>query len=222
MTWSEMTLPPERRFSIRSHEALDSQTRIREMEHRIKNHLQLLAAYVRLTAKDPQITLETFAQDIAEKLAVIASTHDALQDVGASCQAVAFLRLVCRPFAGPHARLEVNCDPAFEFSPDQLAPIGMIVSEAVSNAIKHAFRPGTFGRVEIHLTSVGQVLELAIRDDGRGLGHAGATHSNGLELITRFARQLGGVAYIADRPSGGVEVLTVFPKARRAEPPNIG
>jgi len=189
-----------------------------EMEHRVKNHLQMLAAYAHLLAKRGDLTAQDVAQDIAEKLWAVAGAHEALHAAGARGDSLAlpFLQTLCRPFKGSPHRIEVDCDAALQLPADQLAPLGMIVSEALSNAVRHAFPRGQSGRLQVSLAQEGRELELVVHDDGRGLPAAAAPRSSGRTMIATLARQLGGLAQFQNRPIGGAEVRVVFP-ARPSE-----
>lgn len=119
-------------------------------------------------------------------------------------------------------RLEVAV-PDIEMPADQAVPIALIITEAVSNAVKYAFPPGRSGRIALSLTEIGaeaapdgiERLRLVIADDGIGFpeGRAetesGVRDGLGIQLIRGFARQLGatldvvqdqGTTYTVDIP----------------------
>ena len=56
-----------------------------------------------------------------------------------------------------------------EMSGDQAVPLSLVVTEAVSNAIKYAFPAGRAGHVGVFLTSDGTHARLMIEDDGVGI-----------------------------------------------------
>lgn len=185
-----------------------------EMEHRIKNHLQLLSSYVRLSAARPGMTLQAFSAELAEKLTAIASVHEALQTAGdgdAAAEAAAFLVSVCRSFTPSMHAIRIDCPADVMLAPEQLAPVGMIVSEAVSNAFKHAFasKDGP-GVVLVQLrTGLGE-QELIVRDNGCGL-IARPGSGSGLPLIAGFAKKLGGMLRVRDGAGEGAEIIVTFP-----------
>ena len=74
-------------------------------------------------------------------------------------------------------------------------PCGLIVNELVSNALKHAFKPGEQGRILVELTSEpGNQASLSVSDDGAGIAE-GLDIANagtlGLQLVSLLAEQLG-------------------------------
>ena len=117
------------------------------METRLK---KIWSSWRRQSAEDRQSEL---AEDMAEKLAAIAGAHDALHHAGGAGFGLArpFLETLTSAFAGSRHRISVDCDPAVQLPAAELAPIGMIVSEAVTNALKHAFPAGRDGRIWVRL-----------------------------------------------------------------------
>jgi two-component sensor histidine kinase len=93
-------------------------------------------------------------------------------------------------------------------------PVGLIVNEAVTNALKHAFPGERRGTVSVQLRHHGERgLRLEIADDGVGFadGDAGAA-GGGTRLVRVLARQLNGdAAWRAARP--GTAVVVTFPEA---------
>jgi two-component sensor histidine kinase/CHASE3 domain sensor protein len=91
--------------------------------------------------------------------------------------------------------------------------LGIVVSELVTNAVKHAFEPGRPGRIWIRfLRSADGVPEIRIEDDGQGLPEGGATGSGlGAVIIKQLARQFGGVPDYGPREGGGTVVKVPLP-----------
>jgi two-component sensor histidine kinase len=70
----------------------------------------------------------------------------------------------------------------------------LVVSELVTNALKHAFPDNRRGSLQVQLERVPQSrLRLTVKDDGVGLARdfpAGADATLGLDLVAIFAKQL--------------------------------
>ena len=79
---------------------------------------------------------------------------------------------------------------------DTAIPCGLIVTELVSNALKHAFRESDIGEIKVELSSVDKdTYQLVVSDDGTGLpdGWDLANLSTlGLKLVHSFVEQLSG------------------------------
>jgi two-component sensor histidine kinase len=93
-------------------------------------------------------------------------------------------------------------------------PCGIIVHELLSNALKHAFPPGSSGEVAMTLSAEadGRVL-LVVRDTGAGLP-AGFEHARtpslGWQLVTLLTAQLNGTLAV-ERRQGTCVILTFTP-----------
>ncbi len=95
---------------------------------------------------------------------------------------------------------------------EMAAPIGLILTELVTNAIKYAFPDGQRGNVEVRLgkTDSGAILE--IRDDGVGLPEGfelSASKGMGLHLVQGLVRQIGG-AFRMEASSAGTHCVLEF------------
>jgi len=60
-------------------------------------------------------------------------------------------------------------------SEETIADLKLAVTEAVANAVRHAYPPDSPGRVSVELSADGGRLEIAVSDEGRGLGDAELT-----------------------------------------------
>ncbi len=75
---------------------------------------------------------------------------------------------------------------------DRAIPIGLIVDELVTNAVKYAFPGEAKGTVMVMLKRVPGELRLTVADDGQGLDPRWADSGMGGRLVDGFAQQLGG------------------------------
>jgi two-component sensor histidine kinase len=93
---------------------------------------------------------------------------------------------------------------------DQAVPMGLIVNELVTNALKYAFPRHTKGTVLVTLKRVPGELQLTVADDGRGVDPRRADSGLGGRLVEGFAQQLGGHV---ERESGsqGTTVRLILP-----------
>lgn len=117
----------------------------------------------------------------------------------------------------------VTCDAASDLvDPERLVPgrvcahVIRITQEAVHNASVHA-HPGC---VEVSLT-VGDALELVVRDDGPGPGAVAiGDGAGGLSNIRSRARELGGEVTVRSRDGGGTELTVRVPLRGSADEPD--
>jgi two-component sensor histidine kinase len=186
---------------------------IREMDHRIKNHLQLLASVARQDGRDPGRSGREVAETVARRVSAIATVHDAFHAKGehGPIPAKALLASLCAPFEGQRHSITVSCDPEVDIAAAQLGPLGMIITEAVSNSLKHAFADRD-GSISIELTRVGENLSLEISDDGVGFPPARSEgRVSGLRLLAILSQQLGGRHSLGVSRSGGALLSVTFP-----------
>jgi two-component sensor histidine kinase len=75
---------------------------------------------------------------------------------------------------------------------DRAIPIGLIVNELVTNAVKYAFPSDTKGTVLVMLKRAQGELRLTVADNGQWVNPRRADSGLGGRLVDGFARQLGG------------------------------
>ncbi len=76
---------------------------------------------------------------------------------------------------------------------DRGTPLSLAVTEAISNAFKHAFGPGEGGRILVSARRLDGQIEVTVRDTGKGVSGVQENGSSlGMKLIRSFAQQLGG------------------------------
>jgi two-component sensor histidine kinase len=196
-------------------EILDYQeTLLREVNHRAKNSVAMAIGLLRLQKQRSRALRVRQALDQAiQRLHHLARIHELLsrqQDGGSGLiDMPTYLAEVCdgfSPLLADNVEIKLRAEP-IELSAARAAPVALIVGEAVSNAIKHAFPRGRDGIVSVALSHDGDSISLTIEDDGVGKGtsRAGAL---GVRLMTEMARSLGGVITIES--GGGTRVSTSF------------
>lgn len=104
---------------------------------------------------------------------------------------LAFLQRLCSDLSdvlGTPVRVTGEEIPVPE---DWIQPIGLIINEIVTNAVKHGA-----GNVQVDCRTKGAFVALTVTDDGPGLpdGFApeAATQGLGMRVVTSLANQLGG------------------------------
>ena len=95
---------------------------------------------------------------------------------------------------------------------DKLVPLSLIVSEAVTNSLKHAFPAGRAGRIDLGLGRASEGWKLTIQDNGQGFP-AGFRPQDGnrlgFKITEQLARQMNG--QLAYQNDGGASLRLVFP-----------
>ncbi len=200
---------------------------LRELNHRVKNNFQMLAAMIRLQSanlRDP--TALSICRDVQTRIKSLAHVHERLFK-SSNLAAVDFPAYIDRivaelveSFRAESARIQVVADIAeIGLNIETSIPLGLIINELVINAFKYAFPDGREGNVQISLQPLADGrLELNVRDDGIGLPPGldiSHNESFGLQLVTMMSEQLGGTIEIIH--GGGAHFRIVF-KEPKTEP----
>ena len=148
-----------------------------EVQHRVRNHLAMLVSLVRLQSSRA-VTPESF-QSLARRIESLSLLYDELSGRGVgthdleSVPAGAYLSRVAAVLTALEAReaIRINIDCEEVTLPTETAArLGLILSELITNALKHAFVSQPMGLVEIRLTRLsGDGLRLTVSDDGCGM-----------------------------------------------------
>jgi two-component sensor histidine kinase len=88
-------------------------------------------------------------------------------------------------------------------------PLGLIVNELVTNAVKYAFPSETKGTVVVTLRRCPGALRLTVSDDGKGIARRRTDSGVGGRLIEAFTRQLGGQVERESGNKGTIVSLTL-------------
>ena len=179
---------------------------MQEIHHRVKNNLQVVASLLNLQASRirlPEAKAEF--QSARDRVRALATLHRHLYADGEvhTINMRSFLVELCGQLfqamgenEGARIALDIEA-PELRMLSDQAVPLALIVTEAVSNALKYAFPGGRGGRVGVHLAEEGEFVRLVIQDDGVGIPagrsetETGTRDGIGLQLIRGFSRQLG-------------------------------
>ena len=174
-------------------------TLLKEMRHRIANSLQLIASIILLksaTAKSEESRLHL--QEAHDRILSIATVQRNLDPTGddAEVPVVEYLKTLCKSIAKTMIGgrkpiiLTVNGGSGTA-DPDEAISIGLITTELVINALKHAFPSGE-GLVTITYTSDVSNWKLSISDNGVGLAATTKENKEGLgsNIIDSLAKQL--------------------------------
>jgi len=204
------------RASLEEKEAL-----LKEVHHRVKNNLQIVTSLLSLQSnRESQSSVKTALCDMQSRVRAMALLHEALYRSASLAQIDfgAYAHNLCAQLARSYqqspqtVRLIVDI-AELRLDLERSVPCGLIISELVTNAFKHAFPDSRSG--EIRVTSHGvdsAEVEICIADNGVGLPHGfdlKKSRSLGLQLVSRLAEQLGGA--VRWQPGAGADFRIRFP-----------
>jgi PAS domain S-box-containing protein len=190
---------------------------LHEVNHRVKNSLQLVSSLLRLQARRiPDEAARRQLEDATTRISTIAHIHQRLyrdQDVK-KINFGAFLSELCADLQGSasHCALEVK-SPNFPVTTDRAIPLALVVNELVTNAFKYAYPvEGSGGRVSVGVDLNNGEIAITVKDHGVGLpaGFSVAGGGNlGMVLIGSLLAQLSGRIEAADNAPGTCFTVTV-------------
>jgi two-component sensor histidine kinase len=154
----------------------DKEVLMRELAHRTKNNMQVIAGLLSLQAAAS--TEGRFAREVSEiqnRIRAMALVHEKIYRSGnfASLNMKDYVHDLIYSILRTHQGEDgpVKVEFAIEdvvISIDAAVPCGLIINELVSNSLKHAFPIGKPGRIYLSMRRVGMKFELKYRDDGPG------------------------------------------------------
>jgi PAS domain S-box-containing protein len=192
---------------------------LKEVHHRVKNNLGTVVGLLSVQAGercDPvsaDILMETAGR--VESMALLYEKLFESKNVRALSLREYLTSLVGEIVSIFPDRSKVATEidiPEIVLEAKTLSPLGIIVNELVTNAMKYAFegRPG--GKISLRARKSGDRISLLFRDDGIGLpegGESAAPKGFGLELVEMMARQLDGSLKVES--GGGTAYTLEFP-----------
>lgn len=199
---------------------------LQEMTHRVNNSLQIIASILMLKAHTVQ-SEETrrHLQDAHERVMAVATVQEQLHPTpfGTQIEARNYLTRLCESLAasmiidGRPVTIRVDAGEGATTS-EQAVSMGLIATELVINALKHAFPDGRKGEILVCFESTASAWRLAVSDDGVGISRrlpeAPVRMGLGTSIVEALTRQLGGrITTSAASPPPGTIVSVTVPRA---------
>ena len=190
---------------------------LQEVQHRVANSLQIIASVLMQSARKVQ-SEETrgHLHDAHHRVMSIAAVQ---RQLAASTQGEIELRpyftQLCESLGASMIRdhdkvsIKVTTDDSAVHA-DISVSLGLIVTELVINALKHAFPANRAGKIAVDYKARGPNWTLTVCDDGVGMpnGPASATPGLGTSIVEALARQLHARVEVKDaRPGTDVSVI---------------
>jgi two-component sensor histidine kinase len=184
---------------------------LQELQHRVANSLQIIASVILQSARKTQSD---------EARLHLKDAHSRVMSVAALQQQLAASRLgevelapyftqLCKSIAASmihdpeRLTLSVEADDSAA-NADVSVSLGLVVTELVINALKHAFPGGRSGAIRVSYKSHGANWSLTVADDGVGMPKdaASATPGLGTSIVEALARQLHAKIQVEDQHPG--------------------
>jgi PAS domain S-box-containing protein len=179
---------------------------LRELNHRVKNNMQMLQSLLLMGTRQTQSSeAKRILNDAVNRISAMAAAQRVLYGASMTSKfsAAEFLDAVChaaRQSFPPHVK--ILCKAAdIELNNDNAMPLALILNELLTNAVKYGCDGRRESEVRVGLTN-GEFFELSVEDDGPGFNlEAVSNRSSGVKLVQLLARQLRGRLEVSAKPT---------------------
>lgn len=182
---------------------------LKEVHHRVKNNMAVVTSLLRLQEKRTgTVEVKEALRDAQGRVMTMALVHETVYQ-SASLAGVELDKLLRRigdslvRIYGSRALLRVEAEPIHVVL-DQAVPLGLAITELLTNSFKYAFPDGRRGNIVVSARRNGDGIDLRISDDGVGLSANvdwGTSHTLGLGLVRALVtEQLGGTLEVGPGP----------------------
>ena len=182
-----------------------------ELQHRVANSLQIIASVLMQSARRvPSAETKSYLYDAHSRvMSVAALQHQLAASSVGDVELRAYFTELCDSIAASmiddrkRLTLEVTADKGVA-TPEVSVSLGLVVTELVINALKHAFPDGRHGHIIVDYKTAGEDWTLSVSDDGAGMLTSAEPAKGGLgtSIVQALAKQLGAVVEVVDAHPG--------------------
>jgi two-component sensor histidine kinase len=179
---------------------------MKEIHHRVKNNLQIVNSLLRLQShkfKDQKI-IGVF-EACQHRVVSMAMLHERMykSDDIKKIDIKDHLSLLIEDLLNTYEldkKIEVNLDiQNVALGMKTLVPLGLIINEVITNALKYAFKDVDNPEITVALKQISNKYTIIIGDNGRGIEKFTKGDSFGNELISIFTEQINGTLEMLDK-----------------------
>jgi PAS domain S-box-containing protein len=217
--WNERQHDLEQLVAERTREltqALEQKTALlHEVDHRVKNNLQLISSLLLLQNRrvaDPAV--KQAMRGMLERVSAIATVHRRLfqSDDVERFDVSAFVRDLVADMIGSSGRDDIQFSLDLErvdVAAAKAAPLALVISELLSNAMRHGFVEGRSGRIFVGISRIDGELRIEITDDGVGEETSTRSSGFGLTIVQLLCQQLKASCQTTDASPGTRVVISL-------------
>ncbi len=184
---------------------------LQEIHHRVKNNMQVISSLLQIQGnriQDPEAR-DVF-NEARDRVKAMALIHESLYQsadmakiaLGDYLDRLAGYLFRVHGSRAQHVKLKLRADKVF-VSLDHAVPCALVMSELISNALKHAFHEGRQGDLNIRVTDLGDGdIRIRVADNGMGLPEGfnlSRTEGLGLQLV---------IDIVEDQLDGSLEIIS--------------
>ncbi len=204
----------------------EKDTQLRELQHRVKNNLQMITALIRLETRNAETVDPNGFERLAGRVGSLALLYDTLAlgnhedeiDLGAYLSQIATAVMASHAVEG--IRLDLRVD-SYPVSINVAMPTGLVVNELLTNALKHAFHGRDGGTITLHSLVDEEGCRVTVADDGVGLPEGETWPKRGRlgALIAESLRQNANAGLeVMSSADSGTRVTITFSRSAAVAP----
>ncbi|MBT4286517.1 MAG: hypothetical protein HOD92_04210 [Deltaproteobacteria bacterium] len=182
----------------------EKETLLHETHHRVKNNMQVINSLLQLQSNAIEDnTIKEILKDSRSRVYAMAAVHETLHgseklsEIDLKNYLSKITTSIFQSYSADHSKVKLNSN--VENSPinlNQAYPLGLIINELISNALKYAFPDNREGEIKVSVKKQDKELDLTIIDNGVGMPEDvdwKNTNTLGLKLVsTLVENQLDG------------------------------
>jgi two-component sensor histidine kinase len=179
---------------------------MRELNHRVKNNMQMLQSLLFTASRQTQNSeARNVLNDVSRRIAAMSAAQGTLYSSNSANKfsSTQFVRAVCsaaQQSFPPTVEVVQRVAP-FELDNDSAMPLALILNELLTNAVKYGNNDGARASIRVGFDKQ-DAYELYVEDDGPGFDlHDIKDRSSGLKLVQLLARQLRGQLDVSRSPA---------------------
>ena len=207
----------------------EKETLLKEVHHRVKNNLQTVSSLLSLQARNSNDKdVKEILKNSQNRVISMAMVHEMLymrediSKIGYKSYVQELAEYLVRSIKGTSRNITLDIDiPDVRLNIDTAIPLGLLINEAVTNALKYGIVDDSKGHIFIKLRK-GDYDEYLLNIGDNGVGYSETinfktTKSLGLKLIHNLARQLRG-SIIKDLSKKGTHYIVKFKEIKQKIP----
>ena len=207
---------------------------LKEIQHRVANSLQIIASVILQSTRRAQSNeTRNYLRDAHNRVMSVANLqHQLARSRIGDVELKAYFDALCESIGASMIRdpkqlsLRVDADDS-AVHPDISVSLGLVVTELVINALKHAFPGGRSGAIVVGYRALGEGWTLSVTDNGVGMPKdaASATPGLGTSIVSARANQLNADVQVKEaNPGTAVSLISRVStlKERPTQEPQLG
>ncbi|MDA3940296.1 MAG: response regulator [Spirochaetia bacterium] len=192
---------------------------IKEVYHRVKNNLAMVSSIINLQlGESDNVEAVRALNDLRSRIDSISMVHAKLfrgkdlNNINLDDYIMDLVANLIDSFV--HSELTIAADitfPEVAVDFDKAVPLGIIITELTTNALKYAYEGQVSGLISISYLDKGENIEIIFADNGKGLSSdlsVEGAETLGFNLITTLVMQLQGSVNVENK-NGAVFTITL-------------